>query len=564
MLLALASSGCLTEPGVDDSGSTDTDPVTEVLGFDEAPTNVGFRVSVLPGEGASALGGGAALSDLDGDGYDEVLVLGREHSSRLFKNQADGTFTKDSSLPPLDGAAMGAAFADVDGDRHPDLLIPSALDGSVAVYLNPEGKGFSDKPFAAGFEPNPAPAQGIVTADLDADGDLDAYVVRWAGATTDPDEPTTGLLWVNDGKGHFSDATEALPQPEAERRVSMALPVDHDNDGKVDLVLARGTASTLVLQNQSKDGKLKFATREIDVNAWGLDSGDLSRDGKPDLLLYGVDSLETRANAATNGQGSGPEDGGVVQSAADGGLDPSSSDAGPSDAAPLGFGAYSLNRVVIGDKLTVWNAPTLRHGSGAACVADFNNDGLLDVFQATLPADDSSSSSADLGTEADAGVAAKTAHLFLQRAGAAGEFVQVADLAGLDDAGEGRAVLCSDYDLDGDVDVFVVPFEGPARLYQNTLDPALGPANYVNVILVGSKDHPNVVGARVNVVTNEWSQTRVVGENSVSGAQGSAALHFGLSTFTSVDGMFITWPDYTDETVIEDLAVNSTHTVRRR
>src|SRR5688500_6434377 len=75
------------------------------------------------------MSGGAAAADVDGDGWVDLFVLrGDATPPVLLRNRGDGTFadvTASSNLAistPL-GAPNGAAFADVDGNGAPDLLI---------------------------------------------------------------------------------------------------------------------------------------------------------------------------------------------------------------------------------------------------------------------------------------------------------------------------------------------------------------------------------------------------------------------------------------------------------
>src|SRR5690606_27454394 len=99
-----------------------------------------------------------------------------------------------------------------------------------------------------------------------------------------------------------------------------------------------------------------------------------------------------------------------------------------------------------------------------ACVADFNNDGLYDVFIVT----GSSESYPPLGeadvAATDAGQHAPNDRSLLYVGAPGGTSSEQAGAAGIADGGDGRWVTCFDYDRDGDVDVFVMN-NNSGRLY---------------------------------------------------------------------------------------------------
>jgi MYXO-CTERM domain-containing protein len=116
------------------------------------------------------------------DGTDQTL------SVMLGKN--DGTFAP-AVLVSLASKPTQFVLADVDGDGHPDLLVPDSAADTLDIYLNDGHGGFAAPlPTAAGDRPF-----SIAGADLDGDGDVDLVV-------GDHDDSMSVLL--NDGHGGFS------------------------------------------------------------------------------------------------------------------------------------------------------------------------------------------------------------------------------------------------------------------------------------------------------------------------------------------------------------------------
>ena len=119
---------------------------------------------------------GPALCDFDGDGHVDLFVPQTDGKCRLFRNHGNGTFA-DVSLSagdltkPIPGA-VSAAWGDFDNDGKPDLLV-CCLRGSNRYFKN-EGNGkFTDKTEELGLTQKVFNSQAAAFADLNGDGHLD-------------------------------------------------------------------------------------------------------------------------------------------------------------------------------------------------------------------------------------------------------------------------------------------------------------------------------------------------------------------------------------------------------
>jgi Flp pilus assembly protein TadD len=121
---------------------------------------------------------GVSAGDADGDGLDDLYVAQPAGlPNRLYRNRGDSTFediTDKAGLGILDDTAQ-SLFADVDNDGDEDLVV--ATSTNLLLFIN-DGKGhFTPVPDAFRFA---QPLQGVLTsismADYDRDGFLDLYV----------------------------------------------------------------------------------------------------------------------------------------------------------------------------------------------------------------------------------------------------------------------------------------------------------------------------------------------------------------------------------------------------
>jgi len=122
-----------------------------------------------------------------------------------------------------------------------------------------------------------------------------------------------------------------------------------------------------------------------------------------------------------------------------------------------------------------------------------------------------------------------------------GSFKNVSSITGLDSKDDGRSVCFTDWDLDGDLDIWISNRNGPQiRFFQNS-NPSGGYG--INIHLNGKSCNKDAIGARVILKARDKSpQTRTVTAGSGFLAQSSKNLHFGLAKEDVIEEMEIHWP----------------------
>ena len=163
-----------------------------------------------------------ALADLDDDGDLDAMLAGRG-ANTVLRNDGTGVF-EDSGLRLGSGDSCCVALADFNGDGAVDAFVGNCGYGggeSNRVWLN-DGQGS----FAESGQPlGDASTVGIALADLDDDGDIDAFAANHG--------LRRNRIWLNDGTGRFA----GIEHMGLLRSVRISLG-DLDGDGDLDALIA--------------------------------------------------------------------------------------------------------------------------------------------------------------------------------------------------------------------------------------------------------------------------------------------------------------------------------------
>ena len=125
-------------------------------------------------------GAGVAVGDVDGDGLPDLFFASVEHPAALYHNAGNFHFTDVTAASGVDTkglATTGAVFADVNGDGALDLIV-GTLGGPLKLWLN-DGKGhFTDATAASGLDSGYA-VTTLTLADVDGSGTLSLYAATY-------------------------------------------------------------------------------------------------------------------------------------------------------------------------------------------------------------------------------------------------------------------------------------------------------------------------------------------------------------------------------------------------
>lgn len=470
-------------------------------------------------EAETMVAGGVAAGDYDGDGWIDLYVVGGDvGANRLFRNQRDGTFVDHAVAAGVALAGTrgsGPLFADFDGDGHLDLFVGGIQGTALRLFHNQGDGSFTDVTTRSGLSSVTATI-GASAADFDRDGDLDLFLTHWSFASI------AGIpvvhLWRNDGSGRFEAADEAvgltglrwdyLGFGELELDVTFTANfADINDDGWPDLLLAADYGNSRVFVNTG--GHFIDATTAVisDENGMGAAVGDYDNDGDLDWFVSSI-------------------------------WDPN----GYSEGI-WGVSGNRLYRNEAGSFQDATDEAGVRQGywGWGSCFADLDNDGWLDLFHVN---------GYGRGGEGLQEFVNDPAVLFV--GSKHGRFVERAAELGIADQGQGRGVVCADFDRDGDVDIFIANAEQPPRLYRND---GGNRADYLAVGLQGHGANRQAIGARIAVVQGVQRQLRELRAGSNYVSQDPAEAFFGLGRSSPTVDVLVTWPDGT-RSILDAVTVN--------
>ncbi len=505
----------------------------------------------------------AGMQDLKGPGGAVVgfplITYNRQSSSQAVKSGSllkvikfkevtqKAGLNKIPSFPEGKYAALKnsthAEIADYDGDGDMDIYIgnydPDKEEYVHYLFRNDLGR-YKDVSKEAGIRHH-GKESSAVFADYDNDGFLDLYVVRKEG----------DILYRNIEKGIFKDVTSGTKIPD-DAGGGKALFFDMDHDGDLDLFKIKNGPNRVFRNNG--DGTFTEQTKEMgfsskNTNSKDIAFGDFDDDGDIDILVVNNDTgiilyenqRQGKFKDITRESGLGTQKNPVSTSVADynndGFLDlfiGSSKGEQSKLYFNKGDGTFKSEKNV--NKLFILLKDFIIHDSN---FFDFDNDGFLDLLIAGEPQN-----------KADKGL------VLLHNEGN-GNFKDVSDLLPVK-IPSGKETRLFDYNQDGDLDILISRSEGGVFLLRND---GGNMNHYVNMKLVGlrtgsAKNNFFGIGAKVEIRAGDLYQTKVVTNPNV---------YFGLGNRSKVDVIRITWTNGVPQNILlpdTDQSITETQTLK--
>ena len=481
-----------------------------------------------------AKGSGLAFFDYDNDAWLDIYLTngtrldttwpaGKAPTSRLYKNNRDGTFTDVTEKSGLarTGWQTGVCIGDYDNDGWDDLFC-TFWGHNILFHNNGDGT-FTDVTRQAGlYNEQIRWGAGSCWLDYDRDGRLDLFACnyikldpeklpsqndiycQWKGIPVmcGPRGLTgdTNILYHNNGDGTFTDVSEKAGILKPGPRYSITpVSYDFDNDGWPDIYVAVDSEPSILFRN-NHDGTFTdiavmagcaYSADGHEQSGMGVAVADYDCDGWFDI--FKTNFADDTCNLYHNN----------------------------------GDGTFSdvtfASGVGINNRYVAWGCGFI----------DYDNDGWADVLQVNghvYPEIDSH----------DVGQTFKNPRLVYKNLGN-GKFKDVSEEmgSGISEKFSSRGAAFGDYDNDGDIDALVLNMNDLPSLLRNDGGNA---KHWIKIKLIGTDCNRTAIGTRVRVVTGKHAQMDEVHSGGSVMSQSDLRLHFGLGSAQTVDLIEVKWP----------------------
>jgi hypothetical protein len=532
-------------------------------------------------------GAGLGVADFNNDGHADIFFAGNVNSSALYLNKGNLTFEDISDAAGVNTHlwCTGVSIVDINQDGlldiyvstvHPDAdkKVPNIFFVNQGVDENGLPK-FKDLAVPLGLADSSYSTQAVFF-DYDLDSDLDMFLLTNAlesyhrntpfGQRTDGRGKSVDKLYrqdtLEDGTVHFTDVS--VNAGILEEGWGLGIMVnDFNQDGWPDVYCANDFLSSDQLYVNQQDGTFKneIATwmNHQEFNGMGTDMADLNNDALNDLVVVDMmpdDNLRQKTMFSWMGYERFMKSihlnyrpqyiRNVLQR-----------NNGNNTFSDIGYqsGIYA----------TDW--------SWSPLIADFDNDGLRDIFisngylkdttdldfvtynqDVTMFGTDSLKVKNATKALKELGGVYKPDFLFHNKGDF--QFENVGNSWGLSEPTYTNGAAYADFDNDGDLDLILNNLNGVARLYENTINGnAQTSAKFLQLHLNGPKGNPQGIGARVWVHTEGQLS---YGEQQLQRGYLSSidpVMHFGLGT-KKVDSVIVVWPGGRMQ-VMRDVSANT-------
>jgi hypothetical protein len=497
------------------------------------------------------LGSGVALFDYNNDGLTDVFLVNGSSleilenpklpraSSRLFRNNGDGTFTDVTTESGLvnQGWGMGVTVGDYDNDGYRDVFITNF--GENALFRNNGNGTFTNVTREAGLQGGNW-STGCAWGDSDRDGRLDLYVSRYVDFEKSR-MPTPGantyckyqgvpvacgprglpglpdLFYHNEGNGKFREVSADVGIQDSIRGYGLsAVWLDFDNDGWQDIFVANDSMPNFLWRNK-RDGTFEEVALEAGCalsasgraqSNMGVTVGDYDNDGWLDLFVTHFSEDYSTLYRNRNGQ---------------------------------------FQDVTYEAGLGTVNYRNLSWGTG---FLDFDNDGWKELFVAN----------GHIYPQADQAGNRYRQQNALFRNLRNGRFALIPpEESGLTEARSSRGAAFADLTNRGTVEMVVNNIDDSPCLYSAGKIPR---GSWIRFSLTGTQCNRDAIGARVSITSGGLRQIDEVRSADSFLSCSDVSLHFGLGETSIIDQVEIRWPDGTHQQHA-GLAANREYRIRQ-
>ncbi len=517
-------------------------------------------------------GGGVAVGDINNNGLPDLFFTGNMVENRLYLNRGDFVFediTEQAGIINDEGSwSTGVTMADVTGNGYLDIYVSRVnyltKSGRNQLFINNGDETFTERAAEFGLDFEGYSTQAAFF-DYNGNGRLDMFLLNHSFHGDDtygeadrlrqrPHPQAGDRLFRNDG-GRFTDVTEEAGIISSALGYGLGVAItDINQNGLPDIYVGNDFHEDDYFYINNGDGTFTEALYSMfghtSSSSMGNDVGDINNNGLMDIV-----SLDMMPEDHETFMRSGGPDLVVIAQA----------------KRNFGFGeknnrnTLQLNRGISPNGLPVFSETAFASGiaktewSWASLFADFNNDGLVDLFVtngmphrpndldyvAAMQRVRQQYTGAELERQQFAlidrmPVVHVPNYMFKNYSGSI--FKDYTEKWGFSDPSFSSGAVYADLNNNGLLDLVVNNTNARPFIYKNTTVHN-DSTNFLKVKLNGNGSNTTGIGSKVFLYSDDQIFYRE--QFPTRGFQSSVdhVLHVGLGTISSVDSLLVIWPD---------------------